>query len=199
VREKPDRPKLVPLTGGAIFLRIEQLGEARVFLEESKIFIVAGVVPIFRAQLNRNLQIGQGRICLASEAIQSGQGVMNVVGFGSGFAGFVETFAGIVPAADVHHGHAALVMLLRGVGILLLRRLHALLGDFQVHARAVREFLAGAFQNFFKFLLGAGEFLLMKKGQGLVVDFELRLDARVHKLDTPTLGGRRRRESLLFL
>jgi hypothetical protein len=90
-------------------------------------------------------------------------------------------------------------MLIRRMGILLLRRLHALLGDFQVHARAVGKFLAGAFHDFFKFLLGAGEFLLVKEGEGLIVDFELRLDARVNQLDTSTLGGRRRRESLLFL
>jgi len=38
-----------------------------------------------------------------------------------------------------------------------------------VHARAVGEFLAGAFQDFFKFLLGAGEFLLVKESQGLIV------------------------------
>jgi hypothetical protein len=79
------------------------------------------------------------------------------------------------------------------------RRFHALLGNFHVHAGAIREFLAGAFENFFKFLLGAGEFLLMKEGQGFVIDFELRLDERVNQLDTPTLGGRRGRESLFFL
>jgi hypothetical protein len=79
------------------------------------------------------------------------------------------------------------------------RRLHALLGDFQVHARAIGEFLAGAFENFFKFLLGASELLLMKEGQGFIVDFELRLNQGIDQFDTPTLGGRRRRESLFFL
>ena len=68
-----------------------------------------------------------------------------------------------------------------------------------MHARAVREFLAGTFQNFFKFLLGARKFLLMKERQRFIVEFELRLDARVDQLDAPALGGRRRRESLLFL
>jgi hypothetical protein len=68
-----------------------------------------------------------------------------------------------------------------------------------VHARAIREFLAGAFKNFFKFLLGARKFLLMKEGQGFVIDFELRLDEGIDQLDTPTLSGRRGRESLLFL
>jgi hypothetical protein len=59
-----------------------------------------------------------------------------------------------------------------------------------VHAGAIGEFLAGAFENFFKFLLGASEFLLMEEGQSFVIDFELRLDARVNQLDTSALGGR---------
>src|SRR6266481_2416081 len=162
------------LAGGAVFLRIEQLGEARVFLEESKIFVVARMITILGAQLDGDLQVGESGIGFAGEAIQRGQRVMNVVGFGRGFAGFVETFAGIVPAPDVHHRDAALIMLFGGVRIFLLGRPHALLGDFHMHARAVREFLAGAFQNFFKFLLGAGEFLLMKQSQSFIVDFELR-------------------------
>src|SRR6266849_923461 len=152
------------LADGAIFLRIEQLGEARVFLEERKILVVARVIAVFRAQLDGDLQIGQGGIGFAGEAIERGQRVVNMVGLGGGFAGFIETFASVVPAADVHHGDATLIMLVRGAGILLVRRLHALLGDFQMHARAISEFLAGAFENFFKFLLGASEFLLMKEG-----------------------------------
>src|SRR2546427_12937070 len=115
-----------------------------------------------------------------------------MVGLGRGFAGFVETLAGIIPAADVHHRDAALVMLISGARILLVRRLHALFGDFHVHARAIREFLAGTFQNFFKFLLGAREFLLMEERESLIVKFELRLDERVHQLDTPTLRWWRR-------
>ncbi|OLD80186.1 MAG: hypothetical protein AUF67_13195 [Acidobacteria bacterium 13_1_20CM_58_21] len=68
-----------------------------------------------------------------------------------------------------------------------------------MHARAIREFFARALQDFFEFLLGAGEFLLMKEGQGFVVDFKLRLDAGINQLDTPPLGGRSGRESLFFL
>src|SRR5713101_6004177 len=187
------------LAGGAVFLRIEELGEARVFLEESKIFVVARVIAVFRAQLDGDFEIGEGGIGFAGEAIEGGQRVVNMVGLGRGLAGFVETFAGIVPAADVHHGDAALIMFIRSAGILLLRRLHALLGDFHVHARAIGEFLAGAFEYFFQFLLGTSEFLLMKESQSFVVDFELRLNTGVNQLDTPTLGGRRWRESLLFL
>ena len=122
-----------------------------------------------------------------------------MIGLGRGFAGFVEAFAGVVPAADVHHGHATLIVLIGGVRIFLLGRLHALLGNFQVHARAVGEFLAGAFEDSFQFLLGASEFLLMKEGEGLVIDFELRLDAGIDELDPASLGGWGRWESLLFL
>jgi hypothetical protein len=61
-----------------------------------------------------------------------------------------------------------------------------------MHAGAIGEFLAGAFENFFQFLLSAGEFLLMKESQSFVVNFELRLDARVDQLDAATLRWRRR-------
>jgi hypothetical protein len=94
--------------------------------------------------------------------------------------------------ADIHHGHTALIVLFRSAGILLLHRLHALLGDFQVHACAINEFLARAFQNLFQFLLGFSELLLMKEGKGLIVDFQLRLDTRINQLDASALGGRRR-------
>ena len=70
---------------------------------------------------------------------------------------------------NVHHGDAALVMIFGGFGILLVARLHALLGDFDVHASAVGEFFAGAFENLFQFLLGAGEFLLVEERQSFIV------------------------------
>ncbi len=198
-KKKPDRLKPIPLAGEAVFFRIKQLGEARIFLEERKVFVIASVVPVFRAQVDGDLQIGQRGIGFASEAIKRGQRVVNVVGLRRGFARLVETLARIVPAADVHHRNATLIMLFGCARILLVRRLHALLGDFHVHPRAIREFLAGAFENFFKFLLGAREFLLMEERQRFIVEFELRLDERVHQLDTSTLRGRRGRESLLFL
>ena len=87
---------------------------------------------------------------------------MNVIGFGCGAPGFIEAFAGVIPAAHVHHGDAALIMFVGGARILIVQRLHALLGNFYVHAGAVGELLAGAFDNFFKFLLGARKFLLSK-------------------------------------
>src|SRR5260370_39248031 len=117
---------------------------------------------------------------------------MNVVGFGGGFAGLVETFSGVVPAADVHHGDAALIMLFGGARILFVRGLHALLGDFQMHARAIGELFAWPFQNFFEFLLGLGKFLLVKKRESFIVSFELCLDERINQLDAAALGRWRR-------
>src|SRR5882724_2627522 len=120
-RKKPDRPKPIPLAGEAIFLWIEQFGEAWVFLEEREIFIVARMIAIFRTQLNRHLQIGQRGISFAGEAIEGGQRVVNVVGLGRGFAGFVQALSRIVPAADVHHRDATLIMFFGGARILLVR------------------------------------------------------------------------------
>ena len=177
------------LTGGAVFFRVEKFGEARIFLEEGKILVVAGVVAILGAQLNGDFKIGHGRIGFAGEAIERGEGVVNMVGFGRRFAGLDEAFAGVVPTADVHHGHAALVMFLCGARIQFGRGPHALLGDLDVHAGAVGELFAGAFQNFFEFLLGASKFLLMEERQSFIVDFELRLNERIDELDTAALVG----------
>src|SRR5437870_10914494 len=91
----------------------------------------------------------------AEDHYQRGVAMMNI-------GRFVEALPRFVPAPDVHHGHAALVMVFRAARIVFLRGLHALLGNFQMHARAVRQFLARTFQHFFQSLLGAGEFLLMK-------------------------------------
>src|SRR5881296_2728228 len=146
-----------------VLFRIEQFGKARVFLEESKVLIIARVIAVFRAELDGDLEIGQSGIGFAGETIERGQSVMHMVGLGRGFAGFVETFARVVPAANVHHGDTPLVVFFGGARILLVRRPHALLGDLDVHARAVGKFFAGTFQNFFELLLGPGEFLLMKQ------------------------------------
>ena len=69
-----------------------------------------------------------------------------------------------------------------------MRRLHALLGDLEVHAGAVGKFFAGAFEHFFKFLFGSGKFLLVKESQSLVVELQLRLDAGINQFDTAALG-----------
>jgi hypothetical protein len=53
-------------------------------------------------------------------------------------------------------------VLIGGARILVVRGFHALLGNFDVHASAIGELFAGAFDYFFEFLFGAGEFLLPK-------------------------------------
>src|SRR5260370_16741042 len=50
------------LAGGAVFLRIEDLRQARVFLEETKIFPDARLLPPFRAQMHRHFPLCDGRI-----------------------------------------------------------------------------------------------------------------------------------------
>ena len=173
----------------AVFFRVQQFGKAGVFLEEGEVFIIARVVTVFGAELDGDLEIGHGGIGFAGKAIERRERVVNVVGFRRGLAGFQKAFAGFVPAANIHHGHATLVVLLSRAGIFFLKRLHALLGDFHVHAGAVGKLLAGPLENFFELLLGAGKFLLMKECQGLVVDFELRLDEGVDELDAAPLDG----------
>lgn len=173
--------------GRAVLLRIEQLSEARILLQEGEVFIVARVIAVGGAQLDGQLQIGERGIGLAGEAIESGKRIDNMIGFGRLLAGFLQAFAGFVPAAEIHHGDAALVVLLGGAGRLLLGRLHALLGNLDVHARAVRKLLAGTFENLFKFLLGALKFLLVKEGKRFVIELELRLHARINELDAASL------------
>jgi hypothetical protein len=177
--------------GGAVFFRVKHFGEARVFLEEGEVFVVARVIAIFGAKVDGDFEIFHGGVGFAGEAVERREGVMNVVGFGRGFARFVEAFARIVPAADVHHGDAALVVLVGGLRILLVARLHALFGDFQVHASAIGELFTGTFENFFEFAFGFGEFLLVEERKGFVVELELSLDTRVNELDTAALGRMR--------
>ena len=179
--------------GGAVFFWVEEFGEARVFLQKSEILVVAGVIAIFASKVDSDLEIFEGGIGFAGQAVQSGERVMDVVGLWRGFACFVEAFAGVIPAADVHHGDAALVMIFGSARGVLGSRLHALLGNFDMHAGAVDELFAGALKNFFQLLLGTRELLLVKKRESFIVELELGLDARVNQFDTPTLRrvGRR--------
>jgi len=116
---------------------------------------------------------------------------MDMICFWSCLARLKETFAGVVPAADVHHGDATLIMIFCGARVLLVAGLHALLSDLQVHARAIRQFFTRSFQNLFKFLFGAGKFLLMKEREGFVIKLKLGLDARIDQFDATALSGRR--------
>ncbi len=120
------------------------------------------MIAIGAAQLDGDFQIGESGVGFAGKAIEGSQRVHNVIGFRRQLAGFVQTFARVIPATEIHHGYTALVMLFKISRILFLRRLHALFGNFDVHASAVGEFLAGAFDNFLEFLLGALKFLLVE-------------------------------------
>jgi hypothetical protein len=175
--------------GRAFFFRVEHFGEARIFLKEGEVFVVAGVVAVFGTEIDRDLEIFHGRVGFAGEAIEGRERVVDVVGFGCRFARLVEAFTRVVPTADVHHGDATLVVLVDGLGIRLVARLHALLGNFEMHASAISEFFAGAFENLFELAFGFSELLLMKEGQGFVVEFQLSLNPGVDHLDTAALGG----------
>src|ERR1700761_670447 len=76
-----------------VALRIEELGEARIFLQEGEVFVIARVVAIFGPELNRDAQILHGGIGFAGEAIERGHRVHNVVGFRRGFVSAVEMLA----------------------------------------------------------------------------------------------------------
>ena len=186
------KPALAKSIGEAVFLWIEKFGEAGVFLEKGKILVVAGMEAVLGAQLDGDLEIGHRGIGFPSKAIERGQRVVNVIGLRRGFAGSLQALARIIPPANVHHGYAALIMLVGGAGVLLGARLHALLGDIDVHAGAVGKPFTGSFKNFFQFLLGFGKSLLVKERQRLIVNFELRLNAGIDELDASALGRRRR-------
>ncbi len=150
------------------------------------------MIAILRTKLDGDLEIGHRGIGFSGEAVERRERVMNVVGLRGSFAGLDEAFPRVVPPADIHHRHAALIMFVRRARILLMRRLHPLFCDAHVHARAISKFFAGSFKNFFQFLFGSSEFLLVKQRQGFVVELELSLNARIDQFHTPALCGRRR-------
>ena len=65
-------------------LWIKQFGEARIFLQERKVFVVSGVIAILWPKLNGDLQIFHGRIGFPGKAIKRRHGVNHVVGLGRG-------------------------------------------------------------------------------------------------------------------
>jgi hypothetical protein len=171
----------------SFFFWIQQLSKTGIFLEKRKIFVVARVITVGGAKLNGYFQIGHGRVGFAGETIQGRERVVNVVQLGSKLARLLETLPRLVPAAQVHHGNTALVMIFRRFWILLGGRFHSLFNNAQVHAGAICKFLTGALEDLFEFLLGALKLLLMKEGHGLLVDFHLCLHSGVHHFDTATL------------
>jgi hypothetical protein len=60
-----------------------------------------------------------------------------------------------------------------------------------VHASAIGEFFAGAFEDFFELAFGFGELLLVEQRKRLVIKLELSLDTRVNEFDAAPLGGMR--------
>ena len=180
-------------SAGIPFLfRIEQLRETGIFLKEVEVFIIASVVAVRRTEINGDFQIGERRIGFAREAVESGERIVDVVGFRGKLAGPLEAFPSFVPAAEIHHGNTALVVILRRLGILLGRRLHALLGDAKVRASAIGQFPTWASDDLFEFLFGTLELLLMEETHGLLVGLHLGLDQGVDEFDSATLGWRGR-------
>ena len=149
------------------------------------------MVTISGAEGDGDFEIGHGGIGFACEAIESGESVVDVIGLRCEFAGSFEAFASFIPAAKIHHGHAALIMFFGRLGILIVGRLHALFGNAQMGASAVGKFFAGADENLLEFLLGPLKFLLVEEGHGLFVDLHLSLNERINHFDTTALRGRR--------
>lgn len=171
-----------------IFLGIKHLREAGVFLQEGKVFVVARVIAVFRTKLDSHLQILHRGICFAGQAVERRERIVNVVRLGRGLSSAIQALSCVIPAADIHHRHAALIVLVCGLGILLVTWFHALFGNLQVHASAIGKFLAGPLKDLFEFLLGFGKLLLVKQRQRFVVELELRLNAGIDQLDAAPLG-----------
>ncbi len=138
------------LTAGVFALRVEQFGESGVFLKKRKIFVIARVIPILRPQLDGELEILHGRIGFAGQAIESGHGVKDVVCLRRQFAGALQVLASLVPAAEIHHGDALLVMFIGRADGSAGRPIDALIADADVHLGAVGELLAGSGGHLFQ-------------------------------------------------
>ena len=147
------------------------------------------MVTVGGPKIDRDLEIGESGVGFAGEAVEGGKSVVNVIGFRGKFAGFLETFAGFVPATEIHHGYTALIMILGRFGILVSSGLHALFGDAEMGAGAVGQFPAGTGNDLFEFLFGALELLLVKQSHRFFVEFHLGLDQRVDQFDTTALRG----------
>ena len=117
---------------------------------------------------------------------------MNVVGFGREFARSLKTLAGFVPAAQIHHGDAALIMVFRAPGILIGGGFHTLFGNAKMGAGTVGKFFAGTGNDALQLLFGTLKFLLMEEAHGFFVKFHLGLDQGVHHFDATPLVRRSR-------
>src|SRR5579862_3959686 len=71
------------LGAGSFALRVEQFSKAGIFLQKREIFVVAGVVAVFRTQLNCDFQIFHRGLGFSRQAIQGRHRVENVIGLRS--------------------------------------------------------------------------------------------------------------------
>ena len=167
------------LAGRTVSLGIEQLGKARIFLQECEIFVVAGVIAVFRTQLNGDLQILHRRVRFAGQAIERRHRVDDVVGLRRRLAGAIEVLARFVPAAQIHQRDALGVVILGGFQGGDRRTRNPLFADAQVHQRAIAAVpCSGPRATRSKRLLGAVKFLLLKIAQGLFIGLQLLLLGR---------------------
>ena len=178
------------LSGSAVFLRVEKLRKTGILLEEGKVIVIARVKTIFRAELDRQFQILHRGFRFAGKAIERGHRINDVVHFGSKLTGFPERFARFVPPAEVHHGHAALIIVIGCTRVQLGRGFQSCLDDAQMHARSIGKLFAGTGENLFQFLPSAHQLLLLEEDDCLFVGLELSLNVRVAKLDAAALRGR---------
>ena len=121
------------------------------------------------------LQILHGGIGFAGQAIERSHGVNDVVGFGSGLARAIQMFPRLVPAAQIHQGHA--------LRIVVFRRFRCGAGRREILCSQMRRWtlarslssLLGPSSTRSSSLLGAMEFLLLKVLQRLLIEFQLLL------------------------
>src|SRR5579872_4700348 len=98
--------------------------------------------------------------------------------------------ARLVPAAQIHHSDARLIMFLDRFQRRRSLFGHALLGDAKVHLSTVGELLARPGDRFFQQFLCLGVLLLMKMLNRLLIQLKLLFELRIHHL--PHRFGMRR-------
>jgi len=84
--------------------------ETRVFLQKCKVFRHFARGTDLRPQVDCNFRFFIAESASPGQAVKGGERIVNVVGFRSCFARFIQALARIIPPANIHHGHAALVM-----------------------------------------------------------------------------------------
>src|SRR5271168_304481 len=123
--------------GRTVALRVEQLGKARIFLQECEILVVASVIAVFRTQLDGDLEVEHRRIGFAGQAVESRHGVDDVIGLRRSLAGAIEVLPRFVPAAQVNQRHALGIVVFRGLRRGRRQARNALLADAQVNPGAI--------------------------------------------------------------